>query len=408
MSRIRFGVSPWTLASAATSRRFPTTPDVDEADIVVVGAGLTGLLTARALKAAGRGVVLLDAGRVGTGQSLSASGLTGLLGAVEFRAFEASHGRRVARTLFSGVRHGGTVLARGLKQAKVAARVDARDLLSFTETHIRGWERDAAARKAAGLDATPLSGAALARVTTAEVSAALRIPGGGLVEPGRVLTGAVTRLGAARVKVFERSRVTKITFTRTDATVHVGPRSIRASRVVVCTDAPGALAPTLDRHVRAVERFHVLTAPMPAAMRKAVALTSVVACDTAVHLAVTATADGRLLLSGGDAPPVSDRARAEALVQRTGQLMYECLRRYPVIAGIAPAFGWSSPIVAAPDRFPLVGPHRQYPHQLFSFGTDNDPALAWLASDILVRAALGRPTATDVMFGFGRVQEERD
>ena len=53
-------------------------------------------------------------------------------------------------------------------------------------------------------------------------------------------------------QVFERSRVTKITFTRTDATVHVEKRAIRASRVVICTDAPGALAPTLDRHVRAI------------------------------------------------------------------------------------------------------------------------------------------------------------
>ena len=102
-----------------------------------------------------------------------------------------------------------------------------------------------------------------------------------------------------------------------------------------------------------------------------------------------------------------ERKREAALVQRTGDLMYQCLRRFPVMVGLAPEFSWSSSIVAAPDRFPLVGPHRQYPHQLFSFGTDGDPTLAWLASRILVRAVLDEATADDEAFGFGRVQEDR-
>ncbi len=148
---------------------------------------------------------------------------------------------------------------------------------------------------------------------------------------------------------------------------------------------------------------------MPAAMRKAVGadLGRTVLVDRAADLALTVTPGGRLLLSGGDSPLLAEKQRATALVQRTGQLMYECLKRYPDIAGLAPEFGWSSPIVAAPDRFPLVGPHRQYPHQLFSFGTDADPSLAWMASRMLVRAVLHQATATDEMFGFARVQEDR-
>jgi glycine/D-amino acid oxidase-like deaminating enzyme len=88
--------------------------------------------------------------------------------------------------------------------------------------------------------------------------------------------------------------------------------------------------------------------------------------------------------------------------------MYECLKRFPDIAGLAPEFGWSTPVVAGPDRFPLIGPHRQYPHQLFSFGTDRDPALAWLASQMLVRAVEHDEARDDEAFGFGRVQEERN
>lgn len=406
MSRIRYGVSPWTVDQKAP-RKFPTAVTATSADVVVVGGGLTGVLTAWQLKAAGRDVVLLEAERLGDGHSRSASGLTGLLTTADFRALEAMHGRRLARTLMETVRDAGPALAAGLKKAKIAAPADSRDILSLADHTPRGWDRDAVARTAAGLEAQALTGAAFTKATPAEVAGAVRFPGGGLTAPSKVLTGAITRLAGSRAKVFERARVTRIAFTRTDATVHAGSHAVQTSRVVICTDAPGELAPTLDRHVRGVERFHVLTVPLPAAVRRAVALDRVIAADTTALLAVSLTADGRLLLSGGDMAKLKERQRAEAQVQRMGHLMYECLRRFPAIAGTAVEYVWSAPIVAAPDRFPLVGPHRQYPHQLFAFGTDNDPSLAWMASGMLVRAVLGTTTAVDQMFGFSRVQEDR-
>ena len=176
---------------------------------------------------------------------------------------------------------------------------------------------------------------------------------------------------------------------------------------MICTDAPGTLAPTLDRHVRAIERYHVLTVPMPAAMRKAMALTGVIAGDASVPFFATITPDGRLLLTGGDGRVLPERKREAALVQRTGNLMYQCLRRFPVMAGLAAEFSWSSPIVAGPDRFPLVGPHRQYPHQLFRSAPTAIPRWpGWRAASWCAPCSTRR-TADDAVFGFGRVQEER-
>ena len=237
MSRTRYGVSPWTLTATPKARTFPTTLDVDTADVVVVGAGLTGMLTAVALKAAGQDVVLLEAGRVGAKYSTGASGITGLLLAMDYRVLEAAHGRRIARTLVSTVAEAGTGLAASLKKAKIPGAVSARGLLSAVDVRARGWDREVAARGAAGFAATALTGALLAKATRADVSAAVRLRGAGLVETARIVAGAAGRLGPARVKVYERSGVTKITFTRVDATVHVGARTVttRANKVSIRT-----------------------------------------------------------------------------------------------------------------------------------------------------------------------------
>lgn len=407
MSRTRYGVAPWTSATPPKSRAFPTKVGVERADVVVVGGGLTGALTATALKSAGADVVLLEAARVGAGHSVAACGISGLLLAADYRALEAAHGRRIARTLMTAISGGRSALAAGLKLAKIAGAGAGRGMLVLADPGIKGWDREVAARSEAGLAATAVSGAAFSRATSADAAGGIKVDGLEVLQPARIMAGAVSRLAGARVKVYEKCPVSRISFTRTEATVHAGAAAIVAPRVVVCTDAPGTLAPTLDRHVRGMEHYHVLTTTMPAAMRKAVGLATLVLSDRVARLSVTATTDGRLLLTGGEGPLLAERARAATIVQRTGQLMYECLKRFPAIAGLQPEFGWSTPVVAGPDRFPLIGPHRQYPHQLFSFGTDGDAALAWMASRMLTRAVLLKSDAADEAFGFGRVQEDR-
>ena len=123
---------------AAKARAFPTALTLDAADVVVVGGGLTGLLTAWGLKTAGRGVVLLDAGRFGAGRSGAASGLTGLLATSDYRALEAMHGRRLARTLLTSVAEAGPSLAAAMKKAKAVVKYEPRPLLSLVDVAGQG------------------------------------------------------------------------------------------------------------------------------------------------------------------------------------------------------------------------------------------------------------------------------
>ena len=119
------------------------------------------------------------------------------------------------------------------------------------------------------------------------------------------------------------------------------------------------------------------------------------------------TADDRVLWTGADQPRVADRKRPAALVQRSGQLMYELSLALPAISGVQPEYGWHAPWTRSVDDLPFIGPHRNYPHHLFALGLGANLATAFLASRILVRAAAGEPDKSDEYFGFARIASRR-
>jgi glycine/D-amino acid oxidase-like deaminating enzyme len=174
--------------------------------------------------------------------------------------------------------------------------------------------------------------------------------------------------------------------------------------VVHATGEPTSLVTALKRHFRWETRELVLTNELPAAVRKAVGPRDHIVCDTETppHT-IRWTSDHRVLVSGADARRPKPVQAQKLDVQRTGQLMYELTRLYPDISGVMPACGWSLPLAHSVDGGLFVGPHRNFPHQLFALGTGHDPARAFLASRMLLRHIQGASGKDDELFGFARV-----
>jgi glycine/D-amino acid oxidase-like deaminating enzyme len=208
---------------------------------------------------------------------------------------------------------------------------------------------------------------------------------------------------ARGAQIFERTTVAKITFDRVRATVVTAGGRIVTPSVAHCTGEPTGLVSALKRHFRFESRSLVLTDELPAAVRKLVGPRTHIITDTdSPPHTIRWTDDDRVLVAGADGPRVKVALAARADVQRTGQLMYELTRVYPDISGVMPAYGWSLNLAHGVDGGLFVGPHRNFPHQLFAFGTAHDPARAFLASRILLRHVQGKTTGEDELFGFAR------
>jgi glycine/D-amino acid oxidase-like deaminating enzyme len=376
-----------------------------ETDVVVVGGGLTGCLAACLFARAGVPVVLLEGGRIGDRAALDAGWVLETPG-VDFVTLQAALGLKDARRAYEASRRAALDVSAFLRRLGTRLAPEPREGLTIASTpgDAVALERERAARAAAGLDATWLPARRAATESAADVvKGALKTRSEGLIDPWQTVRGLVDAAAAAGATLLEQTPVTRIRHTRTGVDVAAAKGVVRAKAVVLATGAPRPLVAALQRHVRVEHTYVVVTAELPPSMRRAVPADAVVR-GAGAPLAATLTKGGRVVIQGGDQPPVPPRLAEAALVQRTGQLMYEWSLRHPAVSGLQPAYAWTASKVTGKDGLPIAGAHRNFPNHLFALGLGaTGIAGAWLAARIVLRQFLGESEPADGVFGFGRL-----
>jgi glycine/D-amino acid oxidase-like deaminating enzyme len=377
-----------------------------DADVVIIGGGLTGCATAYAFAAAGVRATLLDAGPIGHGSSGSASGWLSEDPGIGYADLEQAIGARSARRAFQSWRRASLDFASLLRRLAVKCFIEPHPAVSLAVTpeQVARLKREHKARRAAGIDASLLNARAIAGEVGINAAAALRTKDGATLDPYRACLGLAAAAASRGAQLFERTAVTKVTFTRKTADVITATGRIRTKRVIVATGIPTPLYKSLARHFWFRTAFVAQTETVPAKIRQLLGRRDAVLRDSAEppHL-IHWVGQDRLIVAGADAEVPPARLRDKVIVQRTGQLMYELSTLYPDISGVQPAFGWAADYAHTADRLPCIGPHRNFPHHLFAFG-DASPGVAgaYLASRVLLRHHFGEMDPADEVFGFHR------
>ena len=404
LMRTRYGASPWVHALASSRPAFPRFRGDRAADVVVIGAGMTGCAVAYACAKAGLDTVVLEAARVGQGSTGRGAGLLTVEPGPLFRDVVAAHGLRDARNIFQAWRRGAVEGAALLGRLRVSCQLTPKDtMLVARDDDARHLRREFDARHAAGLGLSWQTPRQLQTKTKLSVAGGIRVSGGFTLDPYRACLGLATAGARGGAEYFEQSPVTKVRFTRNEADVITARGRIRAGTVVVTTGSATTEFKSLRRHFEQRETYCVLTEPVSAGVRKQLVDPSLVLSDRATppHRVRWAAGD-RLLIGGADQDETSAKAKPAVLVQRTGQLMYQLLMTYPVISGLRPEYGWDAGYGEASDGLMYVGAHRNYPHHLFALGGAGGLTGAFVASRVLLDALRGEPDKADRAFGWTR------
>jgi glycine/D-amino acid oxidase-like deaminating enzyme len=386
---------------------YPRFKGDSETDVVIIGGGLTGSACASSFANAGVRTVLLEAETLGSGGTAESAGVIREDFDASFRANVQAHGLRASRTMWHSIRRAALDMAAALRRLEIRCDLAPCDFLTIaragSETS-RVLSREYQSRRDAGLEHSWVKPAAVKRETAIESDGAIRTRGFSF-DPYRACIGLAAAAVSRGAVLHEHSPVRRIRAGRKRVQVSTASGTLTAEAVVVATSAPLQDLRALRRHIKASDTYAVVTASLPAAVRRELGGRAGVLIDTETppHT-LRWLKDDRALFAGADQPLIPDRARDKALVQRTGQLMYELSVMYPAISGQPAEWAWTSRHYESVDRLPFVGLHRNFPRHLFAMAPGrHGAAFAWLAARILLRHYQKEPAKGDDLFGFSRV-----
>lgn len=398
----------WLATAAAPVRQYPVLAGEQQAEIAIVGGGMTGALIAHAFASAGVSTVLLEGSLVGRGSTAASSALLLQEPDRGLADLTRRYGPRAARRIWQASRESVHQLVALLTRLRVACGLEKRDAVYYaTDARAaRRLRRELACRARAGFAARWLDREALRRLTGLSGEGAIRTSGSAQFDPYRACLGVLRAASIAGALVFERSPVTRI-FTRDDG-VRVRTRRgvVIADRVIVATGYATPQFRPLAGRFRMYRTYVLATDRLTAARRRQLGLGKVLVWDTdqPYHYARW-TGDHRLLLGGEDRRVRSGHRRTQLFDAAATELRTYFERQYPVLSDIETALAWDGLFAMTPDSLPYIGPHRRYPRHWFALGYGgNGMTFGYLAARLLLERWQGISSPDHALFEFGRVR----
>ncbi len=360
---VRGTTTPWWVLEAPPDELAPPLEGTVDADVVVIGGGLTGLWTARALQERGVSAVVLEAETCGAGASARNGGF--------LHGYWSSLGR-----LRDAVGTDGALeTARAADGAIAAVRALGDDvwlteggllLVSASPAHDEHIRSEIALAAELGVPDEAVPVEPDAHLRSPVFRTAVHFRDGATVQPARLVRAL--RRG---VRVYERTPALELEAGRVRT-----PRGVvRAPEIVVATNAWAARWPAA-RHLAVFRSAIVLTAPVPDLAERVGWEGGEGVFDARTFLSYfRTTRDGRVLMgsAGGTI------ARAESALRTL----------LPALSDVPVEHAWEGPIDVSSDRLPFFA---TVPGLRVHYGvgfTGNGVGPSWLAGQILASLATG-------------------
>jgi glycine/D-amino acid oxidase-like deaminating enzyme len=324
------------------------------ADLVIVGAGFTGLAAARRAAESGRRTVVLDAQQAGGSASGRSSGFV-----VDLAGFTKALGGEATEASIRLARRGIAELRATVTAAAIECDWDDRGWL-----HVAAG--DAGERDLRDLEAWLTSRREMFEILNADemravtgtgyYRAGLRMTGRPLLDAGKLVRGLATHLPAG-VELHEQSPVHQVQREGASWRVQTARGSVVAPRVIVAVNGGAPRFGLLGRQVFPLITFGSLTRPLTADEQAALGGErewGVLAQDP-MGSSVRRTRDQRLLIRNSAfysrTLEVPETVLDRAVVAHRRSLV----ARFPQLAHLEFAHCWSGIMGATPRRSPFFG-----------------------------------------------------
>jgi glycine/D-amino acid oxidase-like deaminating enzyme/nitrite reductase/ring-hydroxylating ferredoxin subunit len=337
-------------------RRFPPLKRNADFDVVVVGGGMTGLMSAYLLKRAGKTVCVLERDRLAEADTGHTTAHLTYVTDLRIGEIVRSFGRDAARLLWEG----GASAIHTIEAIADAESIDCdlRRVPGFLHAAIHGTkdESDDLAREhelvrelgfhASFVESVPIFG-----------RPGIRFSNQAKFHPRRFLARMAETIEGDGCAIFEQAEVKEV---KDDPlTAKVGGHEVRCDHLVIATHVPlmgntGLLPATIFQSKLAPYSTYVVRASVPAG-----ALPEASFWDTSdpyYYLRVDRTSDGDFVIFGGEDHKTGQAADTEEHFRRVAETLYKILPEAQIESR------WSGQVIETNDGLPYIGQaaERQY------------------------------------------------
>ena len=408
MAKLRLGTSYWIDQYTGTAPSYAPLQGAHRADVVVVGAGITGCLAAHAFATAGLSVMVLEAARVGRGSTAASTALLMQEPDVDFRELSTRYGTAQAREVWRSSSESVRGLVNLIRRLRIAAAL--RDVPSVYWTSRADaavdLQRELRSRHAAGISGRWMTPAMLKRHLGVDGAGGILTRGNAEVDPYRACLGLAERLTRIGVQIRERTPVRRLSGSTSGVHVELDRGEVDAAWAVIATGyATPEFKPLVGRF-RMSTTYVIATAPLNRSRLRGIGSGAAMWWDaeTPYHYARWSP-DHRLIFGGQDLPRTSGRTRSLAFTRQTRLLRSDLIALHPSLATIPIEYAWEGLFATTRDGLPYIGSHRRYPRHLFALGYGgNGMTFGQLAAQVLLRRVTSHPTDRDQFFSFGRTR----
>jgi glycine/D-amino acid oxidase-like deaminating enzyme len=386
------------IGDARTPRELPAT-----ADIVIIGAGITGALVADALVATGRRILMIDALDAAQGSTAASTALLQYEIDTHLVDLAKQLGPQRATLAYRAGVSSFALLERRFPELLAGADYERHESLYLASdaAAVPVLRAERAARAGIGIACEWLESAEVQRRYGCQRPAAIVSNLGAQMDPVRFTRSLLAGCERHGVEIHARQRVERIDAAGEGLQLTFGSGATLAARDVVVCAGYDSLRFLPNDVAEINNTFALVTEPLPPSARR---LSQPLIWESArPYLYMRGTRDGRLIVGGEDVPFKNAVARDVLLPRQVRRLASGYQELFG--AELPPvAYAWAGSFGETADGLPYIGavpglsPHLQF---ALCFG-GNGITYSVHAGDMIRAGLEGRAHELDEVFGFAR------
>lgn len=345
-------------ATAEPARDFPVLSGEQQADVVIIGAGYTGLSAAHHIAKNGLSPIVLEANRPGWGASGRNGGVITAKFRLSFREIDAVHGRATARRMYE-IAHESTDMVEelvsefGIASANLTRTGQVKAAHNETTLKAAIDEANWMTREMGSAEVRILDRRGVREETGSDIFVGgVLNPGSGGIHPLNYLRGLADGVARRGVSVFQESPVIKLRCENGGIVAETPQGAVRAKQAIIATngysDLTGATA-QVQRTLIPFRSAMVATEQLPRNLAGKLMPTGRTYTETKRMMRWFRMVDNRVIFGGRG-----------AFGKQDSQAAFDALRKamvgiFPDLAEVPLAYQWSGLVAMTMDSVPHIG-----------------------------------------------------